>query len=153
MKKGIGVICALIFCRVFGYNLFISALFGAIGLLVAQMVNGRRLGIFPYAYFLLISACGVLGEIITALFERCTNQENFYGAWLIFVPTIFFLMFSPRNGVGRKIMGLGYAASLMLLYFYARPKIGDMASLSFFPMKIALLFVIIYNLKQKNGAS
>ncbi len=153
MQRGIGVVCALFICRLIGYNLFVSALFGAIGLGLAQMIFRMRIKVSPYAFFVLIFIIGLLGEIITALSVECENQENFYAAWLFFVPTLFFLFLgSGRDGAVRKIVRIAYAIFLMLMHFYAKQESGDMAALSFLPMQLSLLFASIYSLKQKNGA-
>lgn len=154
LKRGICIFFALVCSRIIGYNLFVSVLFGIVGLYFAQILFRTGIKISPYAFFVLILVFGLAGEIITALSKECENQENFYAAWLIFVPTLCFLFRDKGlRGATRKIMGTGYAVLLMLLHFYAKAEMGEMASLSFLPLQLSLLFFTVYSLKQKNGAS
>ncbi|MBQ7036554.1 MAG: hypothetical protein IJN74_03580 [Clostridia bacterium] len=154
MQRGIAVLCALVIGRLFGRDLFLAAVFGTLGFFIGHMVLRMRIKTAPYPLFLLLLSLGMVGEILSALNQQFANQEHFYWAWLFFLPTLFFLFFSRAiRGQGRKIWGIGYAVFLMLLHLYGKAEMGETATLSFLPMQLSFLYVIISGLKQKNDAS
>lgn len=154
LYRSIAVLCALIVGRLIGRELFLAILFGTLGLFLAHIILRMRIKPAPYPLFVLLLFLGLAGEILAVLSLQCVRQDALFGAWILFVPTLFFLFFSHGiRGQNRKIWGIAYAVFLMLLYFYGHRELGETASFSFLPLQLSLLYLAIYSLKQKNDAS
>ncbi len=153
MFISIAVLAAFLCSRLLGTVLFSAVLFGTIGLFLARLLVRAQFSLSPYPLFVTLLLFGIFAEIVTALGAQSIYQDNLYGAWLFFLPSLFFLFYSPGiGGAGRKLVAIGYAVLLMLLNIYASQNLGEKASYCFLPMQLSLLYTAIYTLKQKNGA-
>ncbi len=153
MFLSIAVLAAFLCSRVLGTDLYSAVFFGLVGLLLAHLVLRVRFSLSPYPLFVTLLLFGIFAELITALKVQSVYKDNLYGAWLLFLPSLFFLFFSPGiKGTARKLVAIGYGALLMLLHIYAAYENGDAVSYSFLPMQLSLLYVAICSLKQKNDA-
>ena len=153
MYFSFSAVASLICARVVGHSLFVCVLFGIIGFLSAEFVCGIRLKIKPYTAFILFLVLGIVGEILAEGSRQSIRSDGLSAAWLLFLPTLFFLSFTPGiRSRGRKYTAVVFSSVWMLLHIYAAAQIGIKAAYGFLPLQLAMLFVSVCTIKRKNDA-
>lgn len=149
----LSALSALLCGRLMGHALFVCVLFGAIGLLCARIVCGIQFPFARYAAFVVFLLHGVVAEVLAEMSRQGIRADGLLAAWVLFLPTLFFLAFTPGiRSRGRKYTAVAYASSLMLLHIYAALQIGIKAAYAFLPMQLAALFFAASSIKRKNDA-